>query len=381
MDIAIMLALAILLLGAKVLGYVFERLKFSSLVGEIIAGIIIGPVLGLVVPSEGIAEFAGLGILFFLFLIGLSTKFEELGENVYESSIIALGGALFSFAVGFLIGWLAFGSVIMGIFLGVALISTSTAMSVRALVDTGRFHTRAGKTMLGVALADDIIALLALALLTTYMTFGAVKIWEIATLFFAVMGFMLIILTVGSRVVGGLLSLFSSIKDEYILVTASIAILFIIAFVSEHIGIAAVTGAFLAGMAMSKSSVTETNIIPKVKTIGYGLFIPLFFAYSAISFNIEAFFGYFWLIIALVALAVVTKAFGCGHVSGLFGFRGVEKRVIGFGMIPRGEYSIIAAQLALTAGIIAAPIYTVVLSFVIITIMVTPILIRVFAKD
>ena len=381
MDTSILLSLALLMIGAKSLGYVFERIKLSSLVGEILAGIILGPILGLIVPSDQLAQFTGLGILFFLFLIGLSTKFEEFGKDVYDSSFIALGGALLSFAAGFLIGWLAFGSFNAGLFMGVALISTSTAMSIRSLVDTGRFHTRAGKTIVTVALADDIIAILALALLTTYMTLGAVRIWEVMTLFFAIMGFLMIVLTVGSSIVGSILSFFNVIRDEYIIIAASIAILFIIAFVSEHIGVAAVTGAFLAGLAMSKSQLTENNIIPKAKTIGYGLFIPIFFAYSAITFHLDSFISYFWLIVALAAVAIFAKSFGCGFVSSRFGFRGMEKRIIGFGMSPRGEYTIITAQLALAAGIIAAPIYTVVISVVLMTIIVTPILLRTMARE
>ena len=156
--------------------------------------------------------------------------------------------------------------------------------------------------------------------------------------------------------------------------------LFIIAFVSEHIGVAAVTGAFLAGMAMSRSDMKESIIEKKINMLG-AFVVPLFFAYSAITFNVSAFFSYFWLIIALVAVAVFTKSFGCSFVSRYFGFRGVERRILGFGMVPRGEYSIITAQLAMAAGIIAAPIYTVVISFVLMTIIVTPILIRVFARE
>lgn len=380
MNTELLLGIALLLLGAKVFGYVFEKLKVSSLVGEIFAGILIGPVFGLVTPNGTLGEIAGFGILFFLFLIGLSTRFDDFSRNVYEPSFIALGGALLSFFGGYLVGYIVFSNLNIGIFLGVALLSTSTAMSIRALVDTGKFPTRAGKTLLAIDLADDVIATLALALLSAYISLGNIKIWETVSLFLTIIGFFLVILTVGSNIVSKLLSLIQRIKDEHVIIATSIAFLFLIAFVSEHIGVAAVTGAFLAGIAMNKSQLTKTVIIPKVKTIGYGLFIPLFFAYSAIIFDTKSFFSYFWFIVLLIVVGVIGKLVGCGYTSNYFNFKGVEQKIIGFGMIPRGEYSIITAQIVLTAGIITVPIYTIVISFVILTIVLTPILINLFIK-
>ena len=164
--------------------------------------------------------------------------------------------------------------------------------------------------------------------------------------------------------------------DEQILLSIPIAMMLIFVYFSENIIFAGVTGAFLVGMVMSKSQITDPVIIPKVKTIGYGFFIPLFFAYSAVAMDLMSLYQSFWLIIALVATGILAKIFGAGFFSSFYNFKKRDQWIIGVGMIPRGEYGIIIGQLALTAAMITVPIYTAMVAAIIITIILTPALLR-----
>jgi Kef-type K+ transport system membrane component KefB len=372
MPTNIFLSLALLLLAAKVFGELFERLKMSSLAGEVVGGVIVGPLLGFVQPDEFLRQIAGFGILFMLFIIGLSTKFEDVKGDIYKGSILAFAGGTLSLVSGVALGMLLFGSLVAGIVIGVALISTSTAVTLRSFIDMKEQHSRAFKMALAVDMADEVMAILSLSLLTTYLTLGSVRVAEIFSLFLAVIGFFLLILTVGAKIVGQVLLIFQRMRDEHILVSMPIVIVFIIAFISENVGVAAVSGAFLAGLAMNRSPLTETVIVPKMKTIGYGLFIPIFFAYSALVINISSLIQFLAAIILLLLAGSLAKFLGTGILSRYFGFSGREQRLIGIGMIPRGEYSIIIAQLALVAGAITAHVYTIIVAVVVLSIIATP---------
>jgi Kef-type K+ transport system membrane component KefB len=155
-------------------------------------------------------------------------------------------------------------------------------------------------------------------------------------------------------------------------------IIFIFAFISQRIGVAAVTGAFLAGMAMSRSVFAEPVIAPKIRTIGYGFFIPIFFAYSALIIDLSTFVSYWWLIAILVAVGITLKAAASGWIARLFGFDSKEQTIMAIGMIPRGEYGIVIAQVAIGLGIITSQIYGALVGFIVITAIITPILFKLF---
>lgn len=377
-DVIILLDLAIILVVAKVFGEIAERVKIDPLVGEILAGLLVGPVLLWVHPSEFIEQMAFIGIIFLMFLLGLSTRFDDFKKDIYAGSALAIGGAALSFIGGFVIGEVVFNSFNIGLFLGVAMISTSTAIPIKALIDMGEFRTKVGQMLVVISMADDIIAILGVSLLATYFTVGTIQLWQSVALFFAMLGFILFVLTAGSRASDRALSIFQRMRDEQILITIPIIIVFILAFISQRVGVAAITGAFLAGMAMSRSVYNEPIIAPKIKTIGYGLFIPIFFAYSALIIQLDKLMSYWWLIIILLAVGIVAKVIGSGWTARFYGFRGREQGIIAIGMIPRGEYGIIVSQIALGLGVITGELYAAVIGFVVLTIIATPIAMRAF---
>jgi Kef-type K+ transport system membrane component KefB len=381
LEVVLLLDIALILLLAKILGEIAERFGLSSLIGEMAAGIILGPVLMLVKPNVFLEQVAGFGILFLLFLIGLGTRFDDVKKDAYKGSVLAVLGAVLTFVGGLAVGILLFHDTNIGIFLGIAMISTSTAITLRSLIDIGEMKTRVYEASLAIDMADEVIAILALSLLTTYFTFGSVQIWTVAALFFAVLGFFLVITTVGSKIVSKFLGFFKVMQDEQILVSIPLVIVFAVAFLSEQVGIAGVTGAFLAGMAMNKSRLAEEVIIPKMKIIGYGFFIPLFFAYSAVIFDMTTLISSWGIILLLLVIAAGAKFIGCGYFSRFYKFGPREQMLIGIGMIPRGEYAIVISQLALSLAIITNELYTVVVSTVVLTILLTPALMKVVAKQ
>jgi Kef-type K+ transport system membrane component KefB len=375
----ILFDIAIILIVAKVFGEIAERMRFSSLVGEVIAGIAVGPLLGLVHPSTFLGQIANLGVVFLMFLIGLGTKFDDFKRDIYKGSLLAVAGAALSAVLGFMIGSYVFNNFYAGLVIGAALVSTSTAVSLRSLIDIGEFRTNVYNKITMILTADDVVAILTLALMTSYFTFS-VEIWKVAALFFAVIGFFFLVLTAGSRFVPKVLDLFSKLPDEQIMLSIPLVIVFIIAFASENVGIAAVTGAFLTGMAMNRSNLAESTIAPKVKTIGYGFFIPIFFAYSALILDLSALGTHIWLILLLVVIAALGKFIGAGLLSRVYGLNLREQITIGIGMIPRGEYTIIVAQAALAAAMLTTDIYTIIVAFVLVSIIITPLLLRIVGK-
>ena len=381
LEVQVLLDIALILIVAKIFGEIAQRLKFSSLIGEILAGVLLGPVLLIVHPSDFLERVASFGILFLLFLIGMHTKFDEFKKDIYKGSFLAISGALISFAAGFIIGYGVFDSFVTGIVLGVVLLSSSTAIALQSLGDIGEFRTNLYNKLTAVSSADDVVGILALSLLTTYLTYGTVEIWKVVGLFFAVLGFFFLILTAGSKLVAKFLQAFSKVKDEQIMLSVSLVILFVVAFVSEQVGIAGVIGAFLAGMALNRSPIAESVIVPKIKTIGYGFFIPLFFAYSAIILDLGALVSYAGIIVLLLVAIALSKILGCGVFGSVYGFSRREQLMIGIGMIALGEYSILVAQIAFAAGVLSQAAYTIIIAVVLLSIILTPILMKIVHKS
>lgn len=379
-EAKILLDIALILLAAKILGEITERVGVSSLVGEVLAGLILGPILLVVQPSNFLDNLAAFGILFLMFLMGLHTNFEDIKKDAYKGGVLAVISTGLGFIGGFAIGMFVFNDIIIAVSIGVAILSSSTAIALRSLLDVGEVKTRVYDIALATELADEIIAILALSLLITYFTYGAVQIWTVIALFFAILGFFVAIMTAGAKIVSKFLNAFKIMKDENILISIPLVIIFFVAFLSEQVGIAGVTGAFLAGMAMSKSGVTEGVIEPKIKVIGYGFFIPLFFAYSAVISDIHAIFTSVYVVLMLVVVIIAASLVGIGYMSRFYKLDMKERLMLGASVVPRGEYAIVVSQVALAAAIITREVYSIIIAAVLITIIVTPLLLRAIHK-
>lgn len=374
----ILFDIAVLLVTAKFLGEVFERLGFSSLVGEVIAGIIVGKsLLGLVQPSETMDILASIGILFLMFIIGLNAKFEEaLENNVYSAAIIAiLGGTLsfvFAFASGIGLGY----SLLVAITIGAAVTSTGMGVTVRALSEIGQFYGKVSKALIASNVADDIFSIIVMTLFLGYLQYGKINILQSWQVFLLVIGFFIIMIKFGGLIAEKIMNFTVKMKDQESMIAIPVVLMFIIALLSQQVNIAGITGAFLAGIILSKTPYSETIIMPKAKTLGYGFLIPLFFAYTGANVNIfEINAGWILLAVLLVA-AIAGKYFGCYIGAKICGYENAEAKKIGWGMIPRTEYTLVIGQVALVAGAISAGIHAVLVLLVLILTIATPLILK-----
>jgi Kef-type K+ transport system membrane component KefB len=379
----VLLTLGLLLIFAKLLGEITERIGITPVVGQVVAGIILGPVLGFVVLDSFMENFIELGIVFVLLMAGLLVHYEDIKEHVYAASTLAVLGGMMSFGLGFLVGYVFFGDILVSIAIGIIFIASSDDVFFVILRKTGEFKSRFGKLAIATTATDNIVGILALSFFTFFVIHGSIQLSELFKLFLIAIGFYLIVLTAGEKFINRALNHVGKLLDEQILLSIPLSIVFILAVISNQIGLGIATGAFLAGMTMAKNRFTETIILPKVRVVSDGFVTPLF--YSAIG-TLVAFSNLNFLFIIVLTIAIIIgKYVGCGLIGSLVGIKNPEERkFIGVMMIPRGDYNIAVAQIALTLGVFLAfpSIYTSVIFSIILTIILTPILLKfVYSKN
>lgn len=372
MNLEILLYLGILLFSAKILGEISQRLKMSSMIGEIAAGIILGPIAGIVHVSADLAEFAIFGILFMMFLVGLSIRFSDAKEELGKGSVLAFTGMGLSLLTGVVAG-LLINNIAVGLVIGVSIISTSTYIAFRSLKDMGEFKDKLGKVVLSVGMMDQLASIFILSLMSLWIS-SVYDMPAIAMISGGVFVLMAFLLLAGSGIFFKAFSGLKRLNDAEVLIIIPLVLVFMLSFISEYMHIAAAVGAFLAGLAVSQTPFTESIIMPKIKTIAFGLFVPIFFAYSGVIADLSIFLDPYMLglIVFIVAGGILAKVIGCGYLGRIFRFSWKDRQILGAVMSQRGEYSIVIAQLAIAAAIIDAKIYTVILSFVLITVIAMP---------
>jgi Kef-type K+ transport systems, membrane components len=378
-----------LLLG-KLLGDLAHRFGFSPLIGQMLAGIALGPMcLGLVDLSHELELLSGLGILFMMFLMGLSVDFEKvMKENMYSASLMSVLGGVLTFlgamAITILLGF----ELNEALLVGIAFISTSTAIGFMVLSELGDKHSNVFKTIMAVGTTDDVLAMLALSLFLSYLHEG-VDVESAFRLFLLVLGFIVLVLWMGRPISEKLVKHAMRLSGEDSVIVVSLIILFAVALLSNSLGIAAVTGAFLAGTLLARSYFSFKIITPKIETVSEGFFIPLFFAYTGTQIDIrEIIFSdpidlaviqvplYVVLFLGLLIVVMACKFIGT-YVSttALGGYRERERLKLSLAMTPMGEYTLVIGQIGLVMFGMTA-IYSVLALVVLITSIISPILLR-----
>jgi Kef-type K+ transport system membrane component KefB len=378
METAIFLAIGLLLLFAKVFGEIAERFGVASLVGELIGGILLGPILGWVVLGNFMNDFITFGIIFILLIAGLEVKFEDIKKHLYMASFLAFMGGMMSFFLGFFVGMIFFNNIMVSIAIGVALVSTSNGTLFMILMRMGEFNTKTGKAIIATTIADDIVGILALSFLTILMTGTQVAIGDISKLFLISIGFYLFMLTFGTKALNRLMDFLGSLRNEYVLFTVPIIVTLILAYVTHHLSLSIAVGSFLAGVAMGNSKFTESVIKPKIEVMGYGFIIPLF--YAAVGAMLVIAGIDIVLITALLVAAILGKFIGCGLLSKFYGYTWEEIKLFGLSMMPRGNENIGILQIIFLLGAITMQVYTSVLFTLMLTVILAPILLRIFYR-
>jgi len=386
----IVIGLFLMLLLGKLLGDICRRFGFSALIGQMLAGILLGPMcFGLIGESHGLEMLSGLGILFMMFLMGLSVDFEKvMQKNLYGASVISLSGGALTFFAAMAVTVLLGFPLNEALLVGIAFISTSTAIGFMVFSEVGDRHSNVFRTIMAVGTTDDIFAMLALSLFISYLNEG-VDVQSAFKLFLLVLGFIVLVLWLGRSLSEYLIKHVMRLSGEDSVIVVSMIILFAVAYLSNSLGIAAVTGAFLAGTILARSYLSFKIITPKIETVSEGFFVPLFFVYTGTQIDIREiiFSSPIDLVLIHVPLDVVLFAgllivvmaskYFATYLSALTlgGYKEPERVKLGLAMTPMGEYTLVIGQIGLVMYGMTA-IYSVLALVVLITSIISPIMLR-----
>ncbi len=379
------LALAIIILAAKLGGYVSYRLGQPTVLGELLVGIILGPTLLdlLHLPyfsdahlAEVVHEMAEIGVLLLMFIAGLGLHISDLAKS---GKIAALGGVLGVIApllLGTAAG-LAFSMPLpAAIFVGLILSATSVSISAQTLIEMKALRSRVGIGLLGAAVFDDVLVVLGLSVFIALGAAGGG--WLDVLRITAQMAFFLLLASaIGRWVLPRLSQKFHDLPISQGLMAFTFVVVLLFGWMAEVIGgMAAITGAFLAGLWLSRSPLRE-RILSAVSVPAYGIFVPIFFVDVGLTANGRMLGGdSLWLFLVMVIVAVVSKVFGAGAGARLASFSWLESLQFGVGMMSRGEVGLIVASVGINQGLISQGTFAAVVGVVIITTLLTPPLLR-----
>src|SRR5262245_50896490 len=361
----------VMFVAAKLAAEIFERLKQPAVAGEILAGVIIGPsVLGWVAPSELTGALSEIGVIFLLFLVGLETKPADIFRVGWRALLVAILGVIVPFIFGYLIMLAWSQTQIEAIFVGAAMVATSVGITARVLGQMGLLNLEVSRIILGAAVIDDILGLLILAVVSSLAREGGVNYVQIGVTAALAISFTILVIMVGARAVNRIRPRVEKLKVGQSYLVFGLALCLALALVASKIGVAAIIGAFLAGMALSESA--EGTDMPHQAESVLDFLLPLFLPYIGMQLKLDAFLNTSTIILALVVtiLAVLSKLIGCGVAAWPLGKKKAAQ--IGMGMVPRGEVGIVVAQIGLSLNAVDAAAYGVVLFMAVATTLIAP---------
>lgn len=379
--------LAIIIVAAKLFGIIARKCKAPQVVGEIIAGLIIGPsVLGLVNQSDFLVQMAEIGVVLLMFSAGLETDIKELLKTGPIAFLIACAGVFVPLVGGSLL-WMGFygtspwGSdeFFKAVFIGTIMTATSVSITVQSLREMGRLKGKVGTTILSAAIIDDVIGIIVLTFVIGFKTPDSKPISVIIStvLFF-----------VFAIVVGFICyKIFKWVDTRYPhtrrIPIAGLALCFALSFIAEEFfGIADITGAYVAGIILCSIKDSE-YIAEKMDINSYMLFGPVFFASIGLKTNIDNIdTSIIVFAVGFVIVALITKIVGCGLIAKLCKFNWGDSLKIGVGMMTRGEVALIVSQKGLSVGLMTPVYFTAVIMLIIVSSIATPIILKVlYAKQ
>lgn len=367
----ILLSLVIMLIVAKLLAEIFERLRQPAVVGEILAGILIGPsVLGWVKPNEIISTLAEIGVIFLLFTVGLETKPQAILRVGGRAFVVAVLGVIVPFIAGYAITFAWDGSKIEAMFVGAALVATSVGITARVLGNLGLLDAPTARIILGAAVIDDILGLLILSVVSS-LSKGSVDYFELIKTAGLSVIFTVVAATIGAKFITRIAPTIEKLRIGEPFYIAGLILCLGLSYLATYIGVAAIIGAFLAGMALAEAA--ENNHEVHQRTSGVMEFlVPFFLVNIGMSLDLSVFKETSTIILAIIVTgaAVLTKFIGCGLGSYGIGWR--RSVQIGVGMVPRGEVGIVVAQIGLGLGVISPPFFAAVLAMAIATTLIAP---------
>ncbi|MGN0242927.1 MAG: cation:proton antiporter [Lachnospiraceae bacterium] len=379
--------LAIIIVAAKLCGLICRKLNIPMVVGQILAGLIVGPcLLNLVNESTVISIIAEIGVVMLMFMAGLTTDLKELLKTGPVAFLLACVGVLVPLCGGYLLYSCFYGfaptgsdSFYTAVFIGVIMTATSVSITVETLRELGKLQGKVGTTILSAAIIDDVIGIIVLTFVIGFKTPGSKPVSVIVNTV-AFFGFAIL---VGF----GFYYLFKFLDTRYahsrrIPIFGFVLCLVLAYCAEEFFGIADITGAYIAGIILCNIKDSE-YIEEKIDISSYMLFGPVFFASIGLKTSFDGItVSIFLFSLCFVLVALITKVVGCGITAKLCHFNSVDSLKIGIGMMTRGEVALIVAQKGLSVGLLDSVYFPSVILLIIVSSIATPILLKLlFSKE
>lgn len=377
--------LAVILMSTKLFGLITKKVQMPQVVGALLAGVILGPaVLNVLSETEFIKQLAELGVIVLMFTAGLETDVNQLKKTGKSSFIIAMFGVLIPLIGGFLIANIFnkgndINAILQNVFLGIILTATSVSITVETLKEMGKLSTKAGNAILGAAIIDDILGIIALTI-TTSLADPSINVLLVLT--------KIIIFFIFSAICGYLFKwTFVKMDERYkrnlrrFVIVAFVFCLLLSFIAEEFFGVADITGAFISGLVISDSNRVK-YLKSRFETLSYILLSPIFFASIGIRVKLTAMTSEILIFtVLLLVIAILSKILGCGLGAKLCKYSNTEAYQIGVGMVSRGEVALIVANKGIAMGLMVPEFLGPIVIVVVITTIITPILLKIAFKE
>ncbi|EOU1986077.1 cation:proton antiporter [Clostridium perfringens] len=377
--------LALILISTKLFGLITKKIRMPQVVGALVAGVVLGPAfLNVLSETEFIQNLAELGVIVLMFTAGLETDINQLKKTGKASFIIAVLGVIIPLVGGFFIASIFnkgndVNTILQNVFIGIILTATSVSITVETLKEMGKLNTRAGNAILGAAIIDDILGIIALTITTSLAdpSINVIIVLIKIVMFFIFAGF------------AGYLFHWAFIKldERYqrdlrrFVIIAFVFCLLLSFCAEEFFEVADITGAFIAGLVISDSNRSK-YLNSRFETLSYMLLSPIFFASIGIKIKLTAMTKTIFIFsILLLLVAILSKVFGCALGAKICRYSNIEAIQIGTGMISRGEVALIVANKGIAMGLMLQEFLAPVVIMVVVTTIVTPILLKVVFKN
>ena len=369
-------ALVVVWVAAKLGGEAAQRLGQTALVGELLAGFVIGPsALAVVTPSAFLDGLAAIGVVILLFEIGLESDLDRLLRSGLQSLVVALVGVVSPFLLGFALArWWGL-SPLGAVFIGAALTATSVGVTARVVSELKKADDPTAQVVLGAAVVDDVLGLVTLSVVSGLARTGRVSPWSVVTLLVGAVSFLTAAIAIGVRLAPFFVRWVDRMQVRGSLIVWSVLFCTVLAVLAERSGLAALVGAFAAGLVLAKTE-RGARIVERITPVA-DLFVPIFFVTIGMHVQIAHLDplsprGTLVFAVLLTLVAVASKL-----VAGLGVYLPDVRRVpVGVGMVPRGEVGLIFAAIGLTDNVITAELYAAVVLMIILTTVVGPVWLR-----
>ena len=393
----LLLLLALIITAAKLAGAAATRLGQPSVFGEILAGLILGPTVlnilgwplflphastthGIAAPSllAVVRDLAELGVILLMFIAGMETNLEEMRRVGKVAFWAALGGVVLPFAGGAAVAQF-FGLPLFweGIFIGTILTATSVSISAQTLMELNALRSKEGTTILGAAVIDDVMGIIVLSFVVAFARAqGGVDLGSVGLILLRMTAYFAVAIFVGRWAFPRLCLWADRLRVSQGLLAVVLVVAFLYAWSAEEVGkVAAITGSYLAGVLFAQTPY-KTRIDEGIHPLTYSMLVPIFFISVGLRANGRELGEQVGLTLAVLVVAIVAKAIGCGLFARLFGFDNRESVRVGVGMISRGEVGLIVAGYGLEQGIIGSAVFSASVVMVLVTTMMTPPLLK-----